>query len=176
MTNSIDAIDNILNRISRGDADAMASLYHTMARPLFAYAKRMGLASQDADDIVQTAFSRVWHYRKSYKGSQGQAWVYQITRNCLLDLQNSNKSFASTQSTERSEYGPEQTLQGMQSQQRLLRALESLPALTREAIVLSRFSGLTNTEIAQLLSLTEGNIKVRIHRGLAILKEALRDD
>jgi len=169
-------INTILSRVSRGDAKAFEALYQTMASPLFAYLRRMGLSTHDADDIVQTAFSRIWHYRQSFKGEKGQAWVYQITRNCLRDLQNGVAPNSSIQLLEHGDFGPEQLLQSEQTKQRLNRALDSLPPLTREAVVLSRFSTLSIEEIALLLSLTENNIKVRIHRGLEKLKEALHDE
>lgn len=175
MTHSIDAIDNILNCVRRGDSDAFTSLYHTMSRPLFAYLRRMGLAPHDADDIVQTVFSRIWLYRESYKGSQGRAWVYQIARNCLYNLQSTARSHTEPQEIDATDFGPEQSLQRAQMHKRILQALETLPPLSREAIVLSRFSGLSNNEIAQLLTLTPNNVKVRIHRALAKLKEALYD-
>ncbi len=175
MTHSIDAIDTILNCVRRGDPKALESLYHTISQPLFAYLRRMGLAAHDADDIVQTVFSRVWLYRESYKGSQGRAWVYQIARNCLYDVQNAARFDFEPQEVDTTDFGPEQSLQGTQMHKRILQALETLPPLSREAIVLSRFSGLSNTEIAQLLTLTPNNVKVRIHRALAKLKEALYD-
>lgn len=175
MTHSIDAIDNILNRVRRGEPEALESLYHIMARPLFAYLRRMGQASHDADDIVQTTFSRVWLYRESFKGNLGRAWVYQIARNCSHDSQNVITPSTDESELQSTDFGPEQTLQGIQAQQRLFLALDTLPSLSREAIVLSRFSGLSNSDIARLLALTENNVKVRIHRGLVTLKEALHD-
>ena len=175
MTHSIDAIDYILNSVRRGDSNALESLYHTLSRPLFAYLRRMGLAPHDADDIVQTVFSRIWLYRESYKGNQGRAWVYQIARNCLYDLQSTARSYTEPQEIDAKDFGPEQSLQESQMHKRILQALETLPPLSREAIVLSRFSGLSNSEIAQLLTLTPNNVKVRIHRALAKLKEALYD-
>ena len=95
--------------------------------------------------------------------------------NCLYNLQSTARSHTEPQEIDATDFGPEQSLQRAQMHKRILQALETLPPLSREAIVLSRFSGLSNNEIAQLLTLTPNNVKVRIHRALAKLKEALYD-
>ena len=52
-------------------------------------------------------------------------------------------------------------------------ALNQLDVSSREAIILSRVSGMSCKEIAKVLEISESNVRVRIHRGLTKMKEAL---
>lgn len=180
MTQSADTIEHLLARLKRGDKLALSGIYDLLRQPLYGYLRRMGASRQDADDILQSVFTRVWQYRSSYvdqpEAQRGQAWLFRITRNAMNDFYKQTPRMMlcefDTELTDDTP-GPDEQLQNAQLQQQLTAALDALPQQTREAIVLSRFSSLSTRDIALLMNISENNVKVRIHRGLTTLKEVL---
>jgi RNA polymerase sigma-70 factor (ECF subfamily) len=73
-----------------------------------------------------------------------------------------------------SEYAPDRTLEQRENEQRVRRALASLTAEQREAILLSRYQGLSYAEIAQIAGCSEGAVKTRVFRAMETLEEDAR--
>lgn len=59
---------------------------------------------------------------------------------------------------------------------RALQALRALPEAYRETLTLRLVEGMTGPEIARLTGLTEGSVRVNLHRGMQLLRESLRHD
>ncbi|MEZ5516227.1 MAG: RNA polymerase sigma factor [Gammaproteobacteria bacterium] len=170
-------IDQLMQRIASGERKALEHLYAQMSQPLHAYLRRMGASRDDAADLLQTVFLKLWQRRSQYAGSQASAWIYRITHNAWLDHARKWRHWnPQTAEDQQSDPSPEQNVMAEQLGERLQHALESLPEETREAILLSRFSDLSLAEIAHVLGTSEGNVKVRIHRGLSALKTCLQEE
>ena len=72
-------------------------------------------------------------------------------------------------------FGPEASLLGAELRAMLLAALEMLPERQRQVVVLRDVEGLTTPEVAQVLELSEGNVRVLLHRGRMRLRQLLED-
>ena len=72
-----------------------------------------------------------------------------------------------------SEFSPDRTLEQRENQQRIQKALTALTPEQREAILLSRYQGLSYAEIAQISGCSEGAVKTRVFRAMETLKKAL---
>lgn len=161
--------DYLMQRVARGDAVSMERLYALTASALFSYLRKLGAMHADADDLLQSTFLNAWRSRNSFRGEGARPWLFTIARNAWLDHVGRNKV-----TVERNELGmetAEHALIANDLSQALERALQRLPGDTREAVVLSRVSGLSISQIANVLGLSEGNTRVRIHRGLQQLKK-----
>lgn len=170
-------IDHLMQRVATGERAALEHLHAQLRQPLYAYLRRMGASKEDAADLLQTVFLKLWQRRSQYAGAQANAWIYRITHNAWLDYaQKWQARDATTTEAVHITPSPEQSAMAEQLGERLQQALNSLPAETREAILLSRFSSLSVAEIAQVLGTSEGNVKVRIHRGLAALRQCLEEE
>jgi RNA polymerase sigma-70 factor (ECF subfamily) len=72
-----------------------------------------------------------------------------------------------------SDHGPERSLEQRQNEQLVRKALQALTPEQREAILLSRYQGLSYAEIAQIAGCSEGAVKTRVFRAMETLKKAL---
>ena len=72
-------------------------------------------------------------------------------------------------------WGPEGRLLTEELREMLLAALETLPARQRQVVVLRDLEGLSTPEVAAVLDLSEGNVRVLLHRGRMRLRELLED-
>jgi RNA polymerase sigma-70 factor (ECF subfamily) len=71
------------------------------------------------------------------------------------------------------ELAPDRGLERRETEQRVQRALQLLTPEQREAILLSRYQGLSYAEIAQIAGCSEGAVKTRVFRAMETLKKAL---
>ena len=71
------------------------------------------------------------------------------------------------------EHSPDRTLEQRENEQRVRRALGALTDEQREAILLSRYQGLSYAEIAQIAGCSEGAVKTRVFRAMETLKKTL---
>jgi RNA polymerase sigma factor (sigma-70 family) len=74
------------------------------------------------------------------------------------------------------ELAPDRNLERRQDEQRIQKALSALTPEQREAILLSRYQGLSYAEIAQISGCSEGAVKTRVFRAMETLKKALAGD
>src|SRR5438445_11784096 len=106
-------------------------------------------------------------------------WLFSITANWCRDYlrKADNKSKESDDVLVTlpapAEYSPERTLEQRENERRIQKALGALTPEQREAILLSRYQGLSYAEIAQISGCSEGAVKTRVFRAMETLKKAL---
>jgi len=155
--------------LAGGDLDKAAVLYERYKRPVLGYFCRSSVNRDSSEDLMQQVFYRIIHYRKSFAENYVfRPWLFRIARNVLQDFLQKNRYMFSGLDTEiedeSSAYDGEQEYQ-------LKRALEKLPPEYKEVILLSRYEELKYDEIAEILQISVSLVKVRVHRGLKILRE-----
>lgn len=163
--------DSLMRGALAGDAEAMEQLYSLTASALFSYLRRLGSQRADADDILQTTFLNAWRSRTRFRGTGARAWLFTIARNAFLTHAGKRTRSAAENPPPLAPATPSEAMAATDLSRRIEFALRHLPDETREAVVLSRVSGLSIEEIAELLQTSKGNVRVRIHRGLTRLKE-----
>lgn len=164
---------------------------HSSYRPrIVRYLTRL-VGPDVAEDLTQEVFVRVSRGLPDFKGAAKlSTWIYRIASNVATDRLRS-RSFKQTQSDkvihhqERSvddadalpdEKNPSVERQLMRDQMSscVHDYINTLPANYRAVVILSDIEGLTNQEIAEVLDVTLDTVKIRLHRGRAMLKEKLR--
>jgi len=152
-------------------------------------AYRMSNSSHEAEDISQEAFMRAYqslaHFNSSYKFS---TWLYQITLNIIRDRFKKKElnyvSLDAPMETDDSEFypqpadfnnNPEQIIAQKENIQAIQRAIYSLSLKYREVIVLRHIQDLSYIEIANILKLPQGTVKVRLYRAREQLRKILAD-
>src|SRR6185312_4277661 len=119
----------------------------------------------------QDVFFRILKYRQSYKpGTPFRAWMYQIARNARIDYVRKHPEAVEFEPEMSPAVVPNDPADSGQQSALLHRALLMLPDEKREVLVLSRFQELKYDEIARMLDLEIGTVKVRIHRALRELR------
>ncbi len=134
----------------------------------------------DAEDLTHDVFIRVFRSLGSYSPGNFEGWLHRITTNVFLDKMRrkqrirfdalSDEASARLPSRERS---PEQAYAERHFDDDVQRALDALPPDFRAAVVLCDIEGLSYEEIAATLGIKLGTVRSRIHRGRALLREAL---
>jgi RNA polymerase sigma-70 factor (ECF subfamily) len=171
-----------LERMARGDADALADLYDRHAARVYSLALRIVRDAGDAEDVVQEVFAQAWRQASRYTASRGAvaAWLLTLARSRAIDRLRARRARPDQQgaeaaATELPDLAPPVDWQYLSAEQiRLVRgALEQLPFLQRVAIELAYFDGLTHVEIAARLEEPLGTVKTRIRSALTKLRESL---
>ena len=135
---------------------------------------------QDAEDIVQESCLRAYKYFSSYQGGNSRAWLLTIVRNTCYTWLHENQAQGLTvdlddelSSVEFDSADPEQCLQIKIDQLSVIRALEELPPVYRELIVLREMETLSYKEIALIAGVPIGTVMSRLARARQQLKEFL---
>lgn len=128
-----------------------------------------------SEDLTQTVFERVIRYRRSYRSEMSfRSWLYQIARNARVDHARRNRlqvsDFSAAADTADEALPVQEHLEAHEDHRRLHRALAHLNDEQRELLVLTRFQELKYREVADLLNITEGAVKVRVHRAIHDLR------
>jgi RNA polymerase sigma-19 factor, ECF subfamily len=170
-----------LERIRRGDEQALAALLGEGWEPLVRYLVSLLGTVDAAEDAAQEAFVRLWERREGWGGGSARAVLFRIARNVAMDAlrrDGTRRRYVRRQPLPQpSLAAPEQELEleRRQLEERFHRALKRLPPARREVFELVRFRGLRHAEVAEVLGLSPQT--VANHMGLALrdLREMLAD-
>ncbi len=134
----------------------------------------------DAEDLTHDVFIRVFRSLHSYQPGTFEGWLHRITTNVFLDRMRRKQRIRFDALSDESaarlptrEAGPEQAFDATHFDDDVQRALDALPPDFRAAVVLCDIEGLSYEEIATTLGIKLGTVRSRIHRGRALLREAL---
>jgi len=170
-----------LERMARGDHDALAELYDRHARLVFSLALRILRDQADAEEVVQDVFSQAWRQAARYESRRGNviAWLLNLTRSRAIDRLRGRRSRPEAAGDslvlEMPDLAPraDETLAVSGRAATIRAAVDELSVLQRIAIELAFYEGLTHVEIAERLELPLGTVKTRIRQGLLKLKDRL---
>ena len=156
----------------------------TMRPTLSKVALRIVGNEQDAADVVQDSYLRAWRALPGFKGdSKLSTWLHAIVVNTSLSALQGRRRHATeclseleaAQLADPRAVDPQRGAEQSELRQELLRAIRRLSASSREVIVLRELRGLSHTQIAKQLGISETASKVRLHRARAQLQTSLRD-
>ena len=134
---------------------------------LRAYARMLCGDVVQADDIVQNACEKAWKNRAGFDESKGvlRAWLFRIARNEFYQQKRSDRvREAETLETVESHLAAASDLESRSNLNRMLRAIESLKDVQREAFLLVAAAGFTYDEAGDVLGCAPGTVKSRVSR------------
>lgn len=175
----MDDLSRFITAAQRGDQNAFGNIYHLFYKRIYRYCRINTGNVQLAEDICQETFLKAWKYLPNfslYKGGSFQAYLFRIARNLLIDQSRKKKEIAldETEEIEVSSDLEEKASKQVQ-EQKLQMALLKLNDLERQVVILKYFEELSGAEIAKILGLNEGTIRVKTHRVLKKLKEIVEN-
>lgn len=160
--------------------DQLFRKYH---RRLFLFTLKFVDNENDALDIVQNVFVAIWENGKFNQSEEMvQAYLFNSVRNSCFNYLKHQKivrKFESETSLQLKEIeavhyqSGEKSLIETESLKQINDAVDSLPDIYKEVVVLSRFEGLKNSEIAEKLNLPIRTVETRVFRALSLLKEKI---
>ncbi len=169
-------LEALMERYVDGDEAAFDALYQGSSSRLFGYLLRLTRSRERAEDLLQVTYSKVHRARGSYlRGAPVMPWFIAIARRSFLDERRSAKVRKEDLSSDGTLPEPSSVNQdvGDDVADALERALDSLPENYREAIVLTKVTGLSLAEASEVLGATPTALKLRVHRGYVKLRERL---
>ncbi len=146
---------------------------------VYRLAYRLSGNAQDAEDLTQETFIRVFRSLSRYQPGTFEGWLHRITTNLFLDMvrrRNRVRMEALPEDYDRvpgDEPSPEQAFSAAHLDSDLQEALDSLAPDFRAAVVLCDVEGLSYEEIGATLGVKMGTVRSRIHRGRQALRAAL---
>jgi RNA polymerase sigma-70 factor (ECF subfamily) len=173
----------LMRIVQSGDYSPASEIYDRYSGRIYNFAFRFLKNSEAAEDATQEVFVKMMKHANQFHGdAKLSTWLFSITANWCRDYlrKADNKSKESEDVLislpAPSELAPDRNLERRESERRVQRALQSLTAEQREAILLSRYQGLSYAEIAQIAGCSEGAVKTRVFRAMETLKKILTGD
>lgn len=169
-----------------GDSAAWESVVRTHTRRVYNLCYRFTARREEAEDLTQEVFLRVFRTLKSYNPAQGSlgVWLHRVARNLLIDHYRATRKERlavalddALPHLEQKETGaprPDRAFARTELSATVQQALSGLSPELREAVVLRDLQGLEYREIGQVLDIPEGTVKSRINRGRAELGRLLK--
>jgi RNA polymerase sigma-70 factor (ECF subfamily) len=174
--------DSVLRRIARGEAGAVAACLDQFGPLVWALARRLTPARDDAEDAAQEVFMDIWKNAARFDPARGseQAFVATIARRRLIDRLRRHAQrpeFASTDELEVVGFADPGTRGEVCIEaERAAEAMAELRPDQQRVIELAVLHGLTHSEIAARTGLPLGTVKTQIRRGLLRVRERLGID
>ncbi len=158
-----------------GDAGAMDRLFRRFA-PVVHGVLLARVSRADADDLTQDVFEIALQQLPALREDAAfPGWIVSITRRAAADAH--RRGIPPAEGVEALDrVGIHDQAEARLDADRALRAIRALPDAYRETLLLRLVEGLTGPEISERTGLTPGSVRVNLHRGMAMLREALAID
>jgi RNA polymerase sigma-70 factor, ECF subfamily len=169
----------LLRLVGTGDRFAFEEIHRRYARSVLGIALRRLGDRERAEDVTQDTFASVWRSARRYDPARGAAasWLYTVARNAIVDgLRRTPEPAAEPPDSSTPEAGPPERAEASWLTWRVHRALEGLPDHERPVIELAYYGGLSQSEIADYLSLPLGTVKTRTRSALTRLADELEEE
>lgn len=160
---------HLIEAVRAGDQDAFGRLYSRYA-PMVHGIVLSRVPATEVDDLVQDVFLTVLNKINSLRDVERfGGWIAMIARNRAMDFHRSRRD-----TEELSDELPSTAASDDDGEAaRALGAIRELPEAYRETLVLRLVEGMTGPEIAAKTGLTPASVRVNLHRGMKLLREAL---
>lgn len=174
------ALSILLSRVAEGDSEAFASLYDASASKLFAVALRILRNREQAEEVVQEAYIKIWNRAGDYNPDLAApvTWMAAIVRNRSLDelRRRGGRVFVDDDVLDTLESDDESAVALLERQDdvaKLRRCLDGLESEKRKMVCLAYLEGMSREDLAQKFGKPEGTVKTWLRRSLMQLKGCL---
>lgn len=188
-----DEYPGLVRSAAAGDADALNRLLMRAQEVAWRFSTTVCGHGGDAEDAMQEALIKTYRYvGRIREPAAFRPWLYRTVRNaCLMGrrkkvgepvrLQSLDEVLPGREGRTRPDArdrgkNPEQLADNAGLRRRLRKALERLPAPYRAVVFLREMEGLSTREAAQVLGISEHNVKTRLHRARLQLQAELGED
>lgn len=184
--NSSDDSQQVLMALRRRDPQALAILFEQHADAIHRLALNvLGGDAQQADGVVQNTFIALIEHVEQFEGrARISTWLYRVAYNeALRRLRRARPQLALDDALDEDlpmpaslfdwRDLPEEALRQQEARAMMQAAIDALPASLRAAFTLRDVQEFSTREVAEILSISEAAVKVRLHRARLALREAL---
>ena len=173
----------LVERLRAGDAAAFDAVYEAFHTPLFTFLLRLSRHRDVAEDLLEETWLRlVKHVRRLRPDTRLAAWLFTVARHLHVSYVRSRvlEDTATTSLMALWPFGierssPFEAAAANELQRRIERALASMPATSREVLLLVAVAGLDHADAADVCGITPVALRQRLSRARALLSRALDD-
>lgn len=162
--------EQLMNQIMQGKYEACSVLYDRYGKMLMGYFFNITRNRNNSEDLVQATFEKIIRYKHNYDEKHSfKSWVFSIARNVHIDHYRKNKKSATDaldkvyQDFGHEDHG-ERMLIEKEKYESMYRAIGMLDPDKRELITMVKLNEMKYKDVARIVGLTEGNLKVKIFR------------
>lgn len=138
---------------------------------LYRFALKMTENTEDAEDIVQEVFLRVWEKRSQIEGAKIKSYLFTTTYHLSIDFIRKNKQTQSLDDILEEPTFEPRFHTGLKALLELI--LKQMPPVQRAVLMLRDFEGYSYEEIGQITGLSESQVKVYIYRARLYVKKRI---
>ena len=167
--------NEIIEACVKGDRHAQRSLYEIFSKKMFVVCLRYTKSQQEAEDILQDSFIKVFKNLKGYRGdSRLDYWIKRIVVNTALNSQRKKLYMYPMVDIEdvKNDFDLNKTL-GAFGLEELLNMIKELPTGCQAVFNMFAIEGFSHKEIAEMLEVSEGTSKSQFSRARKLLKEKI---
>lgn len=176
-----DSDESLMRLIRQGSHQAFAILVRRHTDRFFAGAFRMSGNAQEAEDMVQDAFLKIWQNPNVWKEDRGAkftTWFYRILVNANIDRLRRSQKVTSGETIlpfiADARPDPERATAESEEQQKIEKALSALPERQKTALTLCFYEGLSNAEAAEVMGVKIKALESLLMRAKTGLREYLK--
>ena len=173
---------DLILRLKQGDAKSFEILFNAFYPPLCAYANKFVNDPDEAEEIAQDVFFKLWKNRMQLDEDDSVKWYLftSVKNNCLhyLEHQKVKNRYAAVLHyvyTASEETSAHETFVATELENELANALLQLPQQCRQVFELNRVNGLKYSEIATHLNISQKTVETQMSRALQKLRIQLKD-
>ena len=170
--------DTLIARVLAGDTQLFAVLVRRYNQRLFRVVRSIVTNDADAEDALQQTYLAAFRKLSAFEGrSRVSTWLIRIAiREALAKRQQGREVRSDTLANDvaHEQIAPEETAMEREIVRLVEAAIDELPDAYRLVFVLRAVQGMSTTEVADALALSEENVRVRLHRGRDMLRIRLR--
>lgn len=169
----------LIVRVARGDRQAFEKLYGDSSPRLYAICLKMLGNVDEAQDVLQDVFVKIWHHADEYHAGRGtpQTWMTSIARYACLDSLRARFRQRGLEQIDEDLVGdapdPQQAALRIVDRRLLDQCLGELDDRHRASIQMAYFHGFSHHELASRLNAPLGTVKSWVRRGVAVLRRCL---
>ncbi len=166
------------NKNNTLDEVSLGRLYTRLEKPVYNVVYRWLFDAQEAQDVVQEAFLRLWRCRDSVDMTTVEPLLYKTAINLASNRRRTRKlwrwlSLESLWNRDSMALDGEQQLDRKQRQYAVQKAIDELPERLKRIVLLCEFTELTHQQIGRLLRIPPGTVGSRRHQAIALLRQSL---
>ena len=155
---------------------------------VFSYATYFLRNREDAEDVTQEVFIKVWNHWEKIDKTRIVAWMMRVTYNQCVDVSRRKKNLVHKRldsvnfdieayaHDSNTTADPESYYEFTETQQAILSAIRELPKKTQSMLLMHYFQGLKYETIGDILDTKVSTVKVAIHRGRKMMRQILADE
>lgn len=169
-----DIESKLLSLVAKGNHSAFAELFHCHRDKLYSFLLNLCGSQQQAEDIVQDIFLKIWTTREALTGIHHfQAYLFRMSHNHCINLLKRNAQEAAIVLSFKTEFSSSLTEDHIQMRETttLVRnAIDHLPVQQRLVFTMSREEGLNQQEISEKLHISVPTVKSHMTQALRSLR------